>query len=128
MAKYKHNPPDTPWPERITDELGGILKDARENAGYTRAELSERTGISERYLIAIENEKRIPKLPILCKLVRGLGLPGDDVFYPEQKISADTDPETAHLIRLIYTCDVEDRRVVLALVDALLNKKTLQFR
>lgn len=35
----------------ITNRLGECIKAFREEAGYTRAQISERSGISERYLI-----------------------------------------------------------------------------
>ena len=40
--------------------MGYILKQARLKMGYTRDQLSERVGISHRYLTAIENEDRRP--------------------------------------------------------------------
>ena len=46
---------------KITDKLGEILKRERINAGYTREEIAERTGIGVRHLAAIENEQRMPR-------------------------------------------------------------------
>lgn len=104
----------------ITNKLGERLKAAREERGYTREQLSERSGVSERYIIAIENEGSIPKIPVLNDLLRGLGLSADFIFYPENDV---TDPQLDQLIRLYYTCDVRDRKVIIALVNSLIDSK-----
>ena len=70
----------------ITDKLGERMKSARESRGYTREQLSERSGVSERYIVAIENEGSIPKIPVLNDLLRGLALSANFIFYPEQDI------------------------------------------
>lgn len=41
-----------------TDKLGEIIKTARLNMGLTREQLSEKIGISPRYLMSIEHEKK----------------------------------------------------------------------
>lgn len=104
----------------ITNKLGERLKSAREERGYTREQLSERSGVSERYIIAIENEGSIPKIPVLNDLLRGLGLSADFIFYPENDVD---DPQLDQLIRLYYTCDVRDRKVIIALVNSLIDSK-----
>lgn len=104
----------------ITNKLGERLKAAREERGYTREQLSERSGVSERYIIAIENEGSIPKIPVLNDLLRGLGLSADFIFYHENDV---TDPQLDQLIRLYYTCDVRDRKVIIALVNSLIDSQ-----
>ena len=47
--------------------MGYILKQARLKMGYTRDQLSERVGISHRYLTAIENEERRPSYEVLSQ-------------------------------------------------------------
>ena len=76
MVKIKHKIKS----ETITDKLGERIRTAREERSYTRAQISERSGISERYLIAIENEGNIPKVPVLNDLLRSLGLSADALF------------------------------------------------
>lgn len=66
----------------ITDKLGERMKSARESRGYTREQLSERSGVSERYIVAIENEGSIPKIPVLNDLLRGLALSANFIFLP----------------------------------------------
>ena len=45
------------------EHFGLAIKNARIDCGLTQETLAEMAGISCRYLIAIENEGRIPKLP-----------------------------------------------------------------
>ena len=56
------------------------MKSARESRGYTREQLSERSGVSERYIVAIENEGSILKIPVLNDLLRGLALSANFIF------------------------------------------------
>lgn len=44
-------------------KIGTILKDKRIELGVTREQVAERSGISARYLIAIENEEKFPESP-----------------------------------------------------------------
>lgn len=62
------------WETSITDKLGETLKAVRLARGYTREQLSERTGVTERYIAAIENEGQIPRVTVLSALLHGLGL------------------------------------------------------
>ena len=85
----------------ITDKLGERMKSARESRGYTREQLSERSGVSERYIVAIENEGSIPKIPVLNDLLRGLALSANFIFYPEQDID---DPQLSYSSILCLRC------------------------
>lgn len=104
----------------IVDKLGERLKAAREERGYTRAQLSERSGVTERYIIGIENEGSIPKISVLNDLLRGLGLSADSIFYPELT-SEQSDLE--QLSRLYLACDARERQIVISLINALLDSR-----
>ena len=99
------------------------MKSARESRGYTREQLSERSGVSERYIVAIENEGSVPKIPVLNDLLRGLGLSANFIFYPEQDID---DPQLDHLIRLFYACDVRDCKVIVDVANSLIDNREPQ--
>ena len=107
----------------ITTKLGERMKSARESRGYTREQLSERSGVSERYIVAIENEGSVPKIPVLNDLLRGLGLSANFIFYPEQDID---DPQLDHLIRLFYACDVRDCKVIVDVANSLIDNREPQ--
>ncbi|HOG01770.1 MAG TPA: helix-turn-helix transcriptional regulator [Clostridia bacterium] len=103
-----------------TDSLGVILKNEREAKNYSRELIADRVKISVRYLTAIENEGRKPSYKVLFRLIRSIGISADLIFYPEERNS---DTDGAQLVRLIHQCDVRDRKVVLAVVEALLADK-----
>ena len=97
--------------------MGYILKQARLKMGYTRDQLSERVGISHRYLTAIENEERRPSYEVLSKLLRNLGLSADSIFYPEKE----SEPEEKQLLRLFQQCNERARKVIKSIIDMLLD-------
>ena len=101
-----------------TDAPGVILKEAREAKNYSRELIAERAKISIRYLTAIENEGRKPSYSVLYRLIRCIGISADLVFYPDKE-KADTDD--AQIVRLIQQSGVRDRKLVLALVDQMLE-------
>ena len=71
---------------------GEIIKAAWEKTDLTVEELTDRIGITERYLYRIKNEGKIPKFEVLKKLVRELVIDANLVFYPE-KPSKDSEAE-----------------------------------
>lgn len=64
--------------------FGLAIKNARINCDLTQEQLSERASITCRYLIAIENEGKIPKYPVIYRLIHAMHISADRVFYPEQ--------------------------------------------
>ena len=58
--------------EDLHEFFGMTIKNARMDCGLTQEALAERAGISCRYLIAIENEGRIPKLPAVYRLIHSI--------------------------------------------------------
>lgn len=65
-------------------QFGLAIKNARLDYGLTQEELSERAGITCRYLIAIENEGRIPRYPVIYRLIHGLHISADYIFIPNR--------------------------------------------
>lgn len=55
--------------ENILYNLGQTIKSARQAAGMTQDELAERIGITGRYVVALENERKRPSHEVLCKLI-----------------------------------------------------------
>ena len=100
--------------------MGYILKQARLKMGYTRDQLSERVGISHRYLTAIENEERRPSYEVLSKLLRNLGLSADSIFYPEKESEPEETPAQEDPGEKTYTpASVTDgRKTIAAAVSA----------
>lgn len=88
-----HNEPDV---------LSSVIKSARQRSGLTVEALSEKTGISERYIYRIENEEKKPKFDVLLLLIRALGISADLIFYPEKPVK---DSRIEDLVRMLYNCD-----------------------
>lgn len=105
---------------QITNEPGAILKQQREEKGYTREQIAERVGIGVRHLAAIENCEKNASVSVFIRIIRALGISADRVIYPEREMSAS---DCDRLVRLIRSCDVRDRRAVEAMVNALLDAK-----
>lgn len=102
-------------------ELFGLaIKNARIDCGLTQEELAERVGISCRYLIAIENEGRIPKLPTVYRLIYAMHISADQIFYPEHP---QADSERAKLIHMLEACADRDIHILLSTAKAMLQKQ-----
>jgi transcriptional regulator with XRE-family HTH domain len=103
----------------LSNQLGTILKNARENRKITRSQLSEKVHISIRYLTAIENENQKPSYEVLFNLIQELGISADTIFYPEDQTSK-TERELLYL--MLNQCGQYELNVVIATVKALLKK------
>lgn len=102
-------------------ELFGLaIKNAHIDCGLTQEELAERVGISCRYLIAIENEGRIPKLPTVYQLIYAMHISADQIFYPEHP---QADSERAKLIHMLEACADRDIYILLSTAKAILQKQ-----
>lgn len=104
----------------IIDNLGQMIKSARRTANMTQNELSERLGVSIRYVMALENERRQPSFEMLVKLIHTLALSPEQIFYPAD---AKTENEKEQLIRLLALCDEREFSVVVATARALVESK-----
>ena len=102
------------------DKLGSIIKATRLSQKLTREQLSEKIGISPRYLMSIENEKKKPSFDVLFNLIRALNISADSIFYPEAEVY-NIDKE--QLVRLLNSCDDYEIKVALATVRAMRETK-----
>ena len=100
---------------------GEIIKAAREKSDLTVEELTDRIGITERYLYRIENEGKIPKFEVLKKLVRELAIDANLIFYPKKPSK---DSEAEDLVRMLYNCDDRSMKIIRATVKAALESQT----
>ena len=99
---------------------GMTIKNARMDCGLTQEALAERAGISCRYLIAIENEGRIPKLPALYRLIHSMHISADRIFYPEQPSEGSERTQLAHMLE---SCSDRDIHILLGAVKAMLQEQ-----
>lgn len=97
-----------------------IIKAARDKSDLTVEELTDRVGITERYLYRIENEGKIPTFEVLKKIVRELAIDGNLIFYPEKQVK---DSEVEDLVRMLYGCDDRSLKIIRATVKAALESQ-----
>jgi len=64
----------------VTDDLGDVIKSARNEKHLTQKKLSERLNISLRYLKALENSGQKPSYRLLKLIVATLDIPVELVF------------------------------------------------
>jgi putative transcriptional regulator len=61
--------------------LGNRLREAREAAGWTQAELAERIGVSRKTVNTVENGVFIPSTVVALKLAGALGCSVEELFF-----------------------------------------------
>lgn len=97
-----------------------IIKAARDKSDLTVEELTDRVGITERYLYRIENEGKVPTFEVLKKIVRELAIDGNLIFYPEKQVK---DSEVEDLVRMLYICDDRSLKIIRATEKAALESQ-----
>jgi transcriptional regulator with XRE-family HTH domain len=61
--------------KRLKDILAANLRSSRSDKGWTQEDLAGKSGVSARYIGAIERRAVSPSVDILEKLAKALGLP-----------------------------------------------------
>lgn len=98
--------------------LGTAIKRSRIDQHMTQDELAVKLDVTSRYIMAIENEGKLPSFEILYKLIRALNISSDSIFYPEKQFDGNPHDRLEHMIR---QCDEKQLRVLLATAQALLD-------
>jgi putative transcriptional regulator len=62
------------------------LRVLRAEAAWTQAQLAERVGVSRQAIVAVENGKYDPALPLAFRLARAFGKTVEEVFVWEDEI------------------------------------------
>ena len=101
--------------KKIDKELGFRLKKARLDQMLTYDELSEKSGVSSRYIKEIENHGNVPSLEKLGQLIRALHISADPFFYPA--VPSDN-LDYQRLLVYLSECSADQITTILALVEA----------
>ena len=104
--------------KKIDKELGFRLKKARLDQKLTYDELSEKSGVSSRYIKEIENHGTVPRLEKLGQLIRALHISADPFFYPA--VPSDN-LDYQRLLVYLSECSADQITTILALVEAYLR-------
>lgn len=78
------------------------IKNLREQAGWTQAELAKMVGVTEKYISAMENGKRTPGRVLVLKLAEAFGVDERNVRFGERK-----EPQDARLELMFQGLDRE---------------------
>ena len=100
----------------VSKRVGRVLRKIREEQGLTRAQLSEKSTVSERQISAIELGEKGPSLNSLELLLRSLGASADQLFYPEL---SENDPTLAQIVHLTGACNMRQKRMIVAFIQML---------
>lgn len=65
--------------------FGYAIKNARKRAGLTIEELAEKTGVTPRYIAAIENEGKSTSVKTLFTIITFLHISIDEIIYPDSQ-------------------------------------------
>jgi putative transcriptional regulator len=65
----------------LAEQLANRLREAREAAGLTQAELAERIGVSRKTVNTVEIGVFVPSTVIALKLAGALGCAVEDLFF-----------------------------------------------
>ena len=96
--------------------LGNVVRETRKNKKLSQEALAERIGVCKRTIIDIENNTGNPKFEILYLLVRELGLPLNQIFYPEVEENFELKNICMHEIE---NCSENEMKIILSVVKSL---------
>ena len=104
-------------PEKLDiSYMGPIFKKYRIEAKRTQEEVAERVGITDRFLMALENEEKRPSIDNLLRLVDALNIPGDAILHH-------IDSEDQQLLRQFMRLSDRDKAVIRAAIQEMLNNR-----
>lgn len=69
-------------------KLDNRLKDLRKQRGWTQKDLADRLSVSRQTIIAIENGRYDPSLPLAFLIATTFGMPIEQIFYPVENTGA----------------------------------------
>lgn len=96
--------------------FGLTIKNARMNCKLTQEQLAEQAGITCRYLIAIENEEKIPRYQVMYRLIHAMHISADCLFYTD---FSNENPERTQLMHMLEDCSEQEIHILLVTAKAL---------
>lgn len=97
------------------------IRQARKKAGLTIEELAECTGVSSRYISAIENEGKKTSIQTLMEIITFLHISIDGIIYPE---NPNKDSDRLKLESMLDELDQDSIKVTTSVVKALVDVKS----
>lgn len=107
--------------KEMAKSIGIKLMLARDNAGLTREQLSEKAGVEANSIYRYETGKQVPNFPTVIRLAKGLGVSVADLV-PDDYI-AKTEDYPEGVLELFYQLDKQDQQAMLRQMMALVMLK-----
>lgn len=106
-------------------QVGSLVRHHREVAGFTQAELAERTERSVQLIGRIERGSSAPSFETLASIALALNVQVRDLFGVNQFAVGqnDTDAPLGKLVSRVATLDTSDLEWVVQLVDHALSRR-----
>lgn len=103
---------------KYSEQLGEVVKSARAKTAYTQAHVAELSGIDNRTVLNIENNKGNPKLEVLYPLIRTLQIDPTEIFYPETQRNS---PALNQLRIIIEGCSEEEAATIIPILESIIS-------
>lgn len=101
------------------NNYGNVIREARLNNGLTIAELAEKVDISDRYLLKIENENKIPGYKVFKKIINILAIDANVFYYDDVNSTSD---DYDFICRKLKKCNQYELNIIKETLNAILDK------
>ena len=114
--------------KEAVNNFGPRLAQLRKSAGYTQIEFAEAVGISQRMVAYYEAPEAMPPAHLLPNIARVLGVTADALLgtTPIKRPAKVGDSRLERRIQQIEKLDASDKRQVLQLIDAFIERGQLK--
>lgn len=107
--------------KEMAKSIGIKLMLARDNAGLTREELSEKADVEANSIYRYETGKQVPNFPTVIRLAKGLGVSAANLVPDDYITKTEDDPEG--VVEWFYQLDKQDQQAMLRQMMALVMLK-----
>lgn len=101
-------------PSQFRNDLGGRIRELRQQEGLTQLDLADRAGISNEFLSKIEHGSGVPSLETIGRIAAGLGLPVCELFPAGEPGES---ANVGRLMRVVAGLDDEDRLLLTRIAE-----------
>lgn len=98
--------------------LATVIRNARIELGLSQEKLAEILNMDQRTILNIEAGRGNPKFEKLYPLITYLKIPGDEIFYPDNK---EQSPKLQKLLKLLCNCTEQEADAILPTIYCLLD-------
>lgn len=107
--------------KEMAKSIGIKLMLARDKAGLSREELSEKADVEANSIYRYETGKQVPNFPIVIRLAKGLGVSVADLAPDDYIAKTEDDPEG--VLEWFYRMDKQDQQAMVRQMMALVMMK-----